>query len=281
MSKIYHAKVASNLETGEHLSTWLEKYIDAVVPNNGIEYWTEFSKLRPNVRFPIWNAAQQVDFKHFAVYQQIGSSEGILIDVVVKFTDLSAKPIARLKTFANEKIAAQIIAALNHAISDIGFYRVQPIMDEIDALIPRERSFDQNTNYQGVFVLSVTNSKLVVSLGSQQVLADYDFSSSVDSACFVNQYLTDWLLMLKRRNCRFKLEGATDQNSDNTDWVEKYVRLCLLNELDAINHPVNTERVNTISEIERMLTLDQLEMAGAKFKVALSEMKRLTSIIAV
>lgn len=180
------------------LLNWLQKYVQAVCPDNGIDWWSHGQATYELKKSPL---VSDKDFHHVAVYVTSGSNEGEIIRVNLMKKDGGIQEIGYAKSFGPSEQNWQIAMAINKALESLYFYGSTPVITELMAKLPVKSCYDNYSNTVLVYH-DETRLKLIVK-ETGDVLDQYDFHELGSDAKFkIQPLLADWVSLLTKFNVK-------------------------------------------------------------------------------
>jgi hypothetical protein len=197
---------------------WLEKFINVLFPDNGIEYWSDnqYSKgIRNLKRGDLVPGAGCTDdcVHHVACYVRQGSCEGRIIEVALSLRGGEFKSLTWMKSFGNADECWQIARAIDEALNSIIFWEEVPELVSMSEKVPRQHNWHRQTSLaEEVTILSGTD-KVLVFTTSGLILDDHCWADQKTNAGSNATAVTqDWVTVLTNTNAKFKLvKDTTDR----------------------------------------------------------------------
>ncbi len=221
MKSIFNATCKANVVgdgTVGATIAWLEKFINVLFPDNGIEYWSDnqYGKgprhLKRDDRLPRAGITDEC-VHHVACYVRPGNCEGRIIEVALSLRDGQFKSLTWMKTFGKEDECWQIARAIDEALNSIIFWEEVPEIVSMSEKVPRQHNWHRQTSLaEEVTILSGTD-KVLVSTPSGLILDDRCWADQKTYAGSNAYAVTrDWVTVLTNTNAKFKLvKDATDR----------------------------------------------------------------------
>lgn len=204
--------------TAKELLAWLEKYVNVLIPDNGIEYWSNNrygngTDIKPEDRVPAEtgdNDADRVD--HAMSYVVDGSSEGRIIHIALLMRDGTHRSLGWIKSFGGEVECWQVARAISVALNHLLIYQELPRLVEYASHLPKQYSFERKTNLTDEVVIQKASHVLSIAT-DHQILAQYDYTSRGDAARFYfDAMVKDWQTVLTNMGARWRVEETgTDE----------------------------------------------------------------------
>lgn len=221
MSKLFHT-VLSNAQVGNgtagDLINWLEAYVNVLMPNNGVEYWSDNRygrgrSLKQTDRVPSATATNDEDrVDHAACYVIDGCSEGRIVHIVLFMRDGSFIKLAWIKTFGQEAECWQIARAVSVALNSLLRYGELPRLVEFAAYLPKRQRWDRATTLEEEVIIQKGGQTLTIAT-YRTVLAQYDLSVHGAAAPFYfDALIEDWKIVLTNMKARWRL--VEDETSE-------------------------------------------------------------------
>lgn len=170
MSSMFNATCKANVVgdgTVGATIAWLEKFINVLFPDNGIEYWSDNqygTGSRYLKRGDLVPGAGCTDgcVHHVACYVRQGNCEGRIIEVALSLRDGQFKSLTWMKTFGKEDECWQIARAIDEALNSIIFWEEVPELVSMSEKVPRQQNWHRQTSLaEEVTILSGTDKVLV------------------------------------------------------------------------------------------------------------------------
>lgn len=192
------------------LVDWVEKYVNVIFPENGIEYWSDqafggSNALPRGALLPVDGAGDE-SAHHVACYVRGGTNEGHIINVLLYLRNDTYKSVTWAKTFGSSEECWQICAALTDALEDILFFKEIPEIVDMADKVPRQHRWHRETNLTEEITISSTMSSLKVATCSGLVLDSRSWVNKGENAHFyVESRVKDWQTVLTNTKCHFKM----------------------------------------------------------------------------
>ena len=214
MSKFFNAvikgKTVGDGSIGS-LVDWLEKYINVLFPENGIEYWSDtdtlgrVSRLKRLRMVPETGNADS-NVHHVACYVRQGGSEGRIIEIGLRLRDGSTQSLSWVKSFGKEDECWEIARAVGSALDSILFYEEVPELVDMAAKLPRQTSWSRETTLTAEVVIGKGKDFLCVSIPGGQIPYVRSYQDRGDYAKdYVELVAKDWELVLANMKAPFKV----------------------------------------------------------------------------
>lgn len=203
------ANVVGDGTVGE-LVSWLEKFVNVLFPDNGIDYWADTSKcggnfLKAEDRLPVAGVADS-SVDHVACYVRPGSCEGRVIEVLLSLRNGAFKSLTWAKTFGNADQSWQIARAIDEALNAVIFWHEEPEIVAMSEKLPRQQSWHRQTSLVDEVEILCAMDRVRVSTASGLVLDERDWSGQVKTAgSNAKAVVQDWVTVLTNTNAKFKL----------------------------------------------------------------------------
>lgn len=191
------------------LVDWLEKYINILFPENGIEYWADqrFGTDNSLQRFhPVPNAScDDEGIHHVACYARQGGCEGRLIQISLYLRNGTYKSLSWIKTFGNADETWMIVRAIEDVLSTLFFLHESPEIVDMAFKLPRQQTWYRETSLTEEVTLAVSPYALSVTTPSGLVFDNRNWVSEGNNAKFhVEARVTDWVTVLTNLKATFK-----------------------------------------------------------------------------
>ncbi len=203
--------------TVRDLVAWLEKFVNVVFPENGIEYFSDVQHgngrgLKPEDLVP-GAGLDEKSIHHIACYVRPGSCEGRIIEVALCLRNGVFKSLAWVKTFGSADESWEIARAFDDALNSIIFWKEVPELVSMSEKVPRQHSWHRQTSLKEEVTILSSKDRVLVSTPSGLVLDDRCWEGQTtyksSKAAAVTQ---DWVTVLTGLNAKFKqVEGPLDQ----------------------------------------------------------------------
>lgn len=220
MSSMFNATCKANVVgdgTVGATIAWLEKFINLLFPENGIEYWSDNqygTGSRYLKRGDLVPGAGCTDgcVHHVACYVRPGNCEGRIIEVALSLRDGQFKSLTWMKTFGKEDECWQIARAIDEALNSIIFWEEVPEIVQMSEKVPRQHNWHRQTSLtEEVTILSGTD-KVLVKTSSGLVLDDRCWPAEKFAGSNATAVTQDWVTVLTNTNAKFKLvKDTTDR----------------------------------------------------------------------
>lgn len=190
------------------LVDWIEKLVNILFPDNGIEYWADnhhggVNALKRFQPVPGVGSADQ-HIHHVACYVRQGNCEGKVIEVALYLRNGTTMSLSWAKTFGSCDESWLIARAIDAALNNILFWHEVPEIVDMADKLPRQQNWHRKTNLRETVTLAATSRKLVVATASGIVLDHRDWSEKGDNAKFcVEALLLDWKTVLANMKASF------------------------------------------------------------------------------
>ena len=196
---------------------WLEKFINLLFPDNGIEYWSDnqYGKgpryLKRDDRLPGAGSADDC-VHHVACYVRPGNCEGRIIEVALSLRGGEFKSLTWMKTFGKVDECWLIARAIDEALNSIIYWNEVPELVAMSEKMPRQQSWHRQTSLtEEVTILSGTD-KVLVKTASGLVLDDRCWGGQAYAGSNATAVTQDWVTVLTNTNAKFKLvKDTTDR----------------------------------------------------------------------
>lgn len=188
--------------TAGQLTSWLERFVNVLFPENGIDYWSEQKflgpdSLKPNDLVPTASGGT-TGVNHVACYARPRGSEGRIIEVGLFMHTQRMQYLTFAKSFGSDEECWQIARAAAAALDSIIFSHEIPAIVEMADRIPRDQKWRRETNLTQPVRAVLSPTKLYIATSTGVVLENRDFQSEGANAKFhVQAIWEDWELVLK------------------------------------------------------------------------------------
>jgi hypothetical protein len=184
------------------LLDWIQRYVDILFPENGIDYWSERS-LQSLARTDV--IPKNID--HFAVYVRSGHCEGLIIMVGIVLKDGSTFKVSFAKTFGKEEESWMIARAISTALESIYLWEELPELVLMAEAVPRKYKWNRESSLQEPVILRSTDNSLTVLTESGLVLSQFDGGDSPYVKYEIEAKLKDWNTILKNMGVTVQVKG--------------------------------------------------------------------------
>lgn len=194
------------------LTAWLERYVNAIDPDNAVEYWSCGNSplsLKGSADLPARDTVINV-----MVSVNRGSSEGFRLraNLMIRGADgqHTVRELCGAKVFGRAADAWRIAHAVSDALESIFDWGELPEVVAIADAVPRSHSWMRETSLAEGVIIAVTESRLRVATQSgSHVLDDRDFSQfGVNAKYAIEPRLADWKTVLTNMKATFVVQGA-------------------------------------------------------------------------
>lgn len=197
------------------LVTWLEKYVNVVFPENGIEYFSDgrFEGKHSLKHRDVCPGAgmKDEDVHHVACYVRPGNCEGRIIEVALSLRSGEYKSLTWMKTFGKADECWEIARAIDEVLNAIIFWNEIPEMVEMSMKVPRQHTWCRYSNLtEEVTILSGTD-KVLVSTRTGLVLDDRSWAGQdISKGSNAKAVVQDWITVLTNTKVQFKVVKDTE-----------------------------------------------------------------------
>ena len=167
------------------MASWLEKYCNALFPENGIEYVTTEDRTGgPSKPVP-----GVMDVHHVAVYWHDGNCEGRIIRVALCLKDQSFFEIAYMKLFSPVEECMELTRALNEAVASMVIWEEEPLLVGMFTKVPKRYSYERHADPSvGLWLEQEKHSASVINTDTGEKIDDF---ALFDPVTFVDELLRD------------------------------------------------------------------------------------------
>jgi len=208
MNHLFNA-FTNNVFTGQgaagELQKWLEKMVNILFPQNGIEYWSdnrgrERPHLKPFQELPRAGRGSE-DVDHAVGYVRLGRSEGRMIEVGLMLNGGVFQSLAWAKSFGPEDECWQIARACTKALEHIFLFEEVPAIVQLSEKLPRRYAGSREVAVAGKVTIAVEPSAFTVTAANGLALDRQDFPGNREVAAHhINAYVKDWCTVLANLN---------------------------------------------------------------------------------
>lgn len=205
--------------TVRDLVGWLERFINVIFPENGIEYWSghEFpASARDIGRRPVPTSGfDPTSVHHVACYVRGGYSEGNIIEASLVLRDGTLFTLAWVKTFGKEDENWMIARALSQVLDSLIYWHEVPELVEMDRKLPRNFSHERISNLTETIELLYDEQHLTVRTASGRIFDQRDCSEfGVGAKWAVLAARDDWKTVLNSAKVAFVEVNQTTVAND-------------------------------------------------------------------
>ena len=205
--------------TVRDLVRWLERIVNVIFPENGIEYWSDHefpASAREQGRRPVPKAGYDPTcVHHIACYVRGGANEGNIIEAGLVLRDGTLFSLAWVKTFGKADENWMIARALNQVLDSVIFWQEVPELVEMSSKLPRNFSHERTSNLTETVELLYDEQHLTVRTASGLVFDHRDcseFGPGAKWAIFAAR--DDWKTVLKSAEVTFVEVNQTTAAND-------------------------------------------------------------------
>ena len=197
--------------TTRALVLWIERYINVLFPDNGIEYWAEHRFGEPDAfKFddPAPTAARQGQAAHLhvACYVRHGG-EANIIEVAFFTQPNNMKYLTFAKCFGDDDESWKIAQAVSTALDSIVYCHEIPEIVDMAEKLPRKFSWMRETTLIEEVGIYATPSSLNISAPKFGLIDNKDWATEGANARFsVQAYLQDWKTVLESMGAKFSVQ---------------------------------------------------------------------------
>lgn len=195
-------KPIHNQFDGDGLLAWLERYVKAVFPKNGIDYWTNGRNSDDETSKPLPSVHAVDGYRNAACYVYAGG-EGQMIQVGLMLKTGQVQSVGRAKSFGDADQNWEIARAMSEAVESMYLYSEMPEVVDIVERLPVKSAYEE---YHGELWIGFDHDRLTVyEPFSGRNLAHYDYSDSGNPNAgwyAIEPYLKDWCSTLNRFDIR-------------------------------------------------------------------------------
>ena len=216
MKESFFNAVTSNTKmvgdgTAGDLVDWLERYINVLFPDNGIEYWADNrfggpTRLKRQDKVPTdGRGVADDEVHHVACYVREGANEGRIIEVLLYLRGDIYKGLCWIKSFGNADECWMIARAIDGALDSIIFWHELPEIVAMADKMPRQQRWSRETLLKEEVTILTTTDRLLVSTPSGLVLDDLSWADQPNLAKFaIEARVKDWSTVLTNMKATFK-----------------------------------------------------------------------------
>lgn len=195
--------------TAGRLAEWLERYVNALFPDNGAESWYvprrsgEDAFLGKDDRLP-------ERIHHVACYVSQGSNEGHYIYISLSSGSGETRRVATVKSFGGGDECWSIARLCSEALTAVFWFGEQPQFVEFWLKLPRDQSWHRHTTLTGEVRLRRIGPDLAQVLDSVGSEIDAHRFPGGNAALAREAYLADWATLLSAQGLSVRDEPAED-----------------------------------------------------------------------
>ena len=202
------------------LIDWLERYINVLFPENGIEYWADNhhagpNRLRRGDRMPpVSSGLDAGSMHHVACYVREGSNEGRIIEVLLYLRGDVYKSLVWIKSFGSADECWMMARAIDRALDSLIFYYELPEIVAMADKMPRQERWHRETSLKEEVTILTTPDRLLVSTPSGLVLDDRSWADQGPKLAklAIDARVKDWSTVLTNMQATFKhVDVSADQ----------------------------------------------------------------------
>jgi len=193
--------------TDKSLTIWLEQYIHILFPENAIDYWSTGDDALDREPKELSTYNGTTGLHHSACYARNGSSEGMIIHVLLMNQDGTYQTVATAKSFCNPDMNWEITRAISEVLESLLQWEEIPMLNAIYENLPKDSRYKNEISIKSdeEIILKHDESSLTIYLtGSvDNELMLYDFKGEENSKFKVEPILNDYKRILKTNNIKF------------------------------------------------------------------------------
>lgn len=174
--------------TLQELAKWIERFVNVPFPENGIEYWSGHT-----LGVKKDKTLGECNIAHIGCYVTEGSSEGLIIRIMLFMRDGSYIEMPWAKTFGSWDESWEIAKAVSNALESVIIWGDVPLLVEMADLMPRSHNSSRETSLKDPVMIHADKGTLSVSTTGGNLLAKYDFGAKdcLAESC-VRAHINDW-----------------------------------------------------------------------------------------
>ena len=191
------------------LVAWLEKFVNVLFPENGIEYFADnqFGRgraLKRDDRVPGAGVADDC-VHHVACYVREGANEGRIIEVMLYLRGDVFKSLTWIKSFGSADECWAIARAIDAALNSIIYWNEVPQLVSMADKVPRQYNWHRQTSLTEEVTILSGMDKVLVSTASGLVLEDRSWEGQAYAESQATAVALDWVTVLTAMKANFKL----------------------------------------------------------------------------
>lgn len=203
--------------TGRELLAWLDEFVNILVPDNGIEYWSDTyygnsHDIKPHDLVPTCIADDEENrVLHAGCFVANGYSEGRIIHISL-FMRRGHRSLGWIKSFGTQAQCWEVARVITEALNHLLVFQELPRLVEFARCLPKQYRFERKTTLtdevkiqQGRHILTIATHR--------QVLAQYDYTSHGDAARYrIEALIKDWQIVLTNMGARWQCEDVETED---------------------------------------------------------------------
>lgn len=194
-----HFTQATSLQRGTagRLINWLEWTINALVPDNGIDYWY-VPRYRPADQRGYLVADDDLPeyVSQIACYAANGANEGRYVCVALKPRGEGLLQVGFAKSFGSADECWHIARLCSEALACVFRFGREPVLREMFMRLPRAQSWHRETTVEGVVQMRCRGADALEVATAQGLVLDTRQFSGRDAAAQRQAYIADWTTVL-------------------------------------------------------------------------------------
>ncbi len=193
------------------LVDWLEKYVNAVFPENGIEFFSDdrsvgSGDLKRFQKVPICDGSRD-GIHHIACYVREGACEGHIIEIAFYLHNDTYKALCWMKSFGSPDECWLIARAIYEVLHSLLAWNECSLIVDMAEMLPRTYKSCRQTSLQEEVLVCATSNTLKVCTASGHLFADLSFAREGSNAHFhVEALVKDWVTVLTNMKARFRVQ---------------------------------------------------------------------------
>ena len=220
MANCFFNAVATNSKIGkgtiEDLCSWMEKYVNVLFPENGVEYFS-IDKFRdgnstylPTDPIPDGTTG---DIRRIACFAYQGYSEGRRIEAAVGFVGYVFRQLFSIKSFGKSEECWQVARAMEEALSSIIHFGEVPEIVSMAEKLPKGWNYSRETSLKTTVIVHSTKDAVRVATANGQIFDQRSWKGlhPGNAKYAVEAVVKDWRTVLTNMRANFTEEVSLDE----------------------------------------------------------------------
>jgi len=188
---------------------WIEKLVNLLFPENGIEYWSDdrsasSTDYKRDHRLPEVGFSEN-DVVHQVCYVRQGNCEGRIIEVAVRLRNGRTKTLVWAKTFSNEDEAWGIARLVSNTLYSIFFYEEVPELVDMSNQLPRNYPWERRTSLKEYVHIRIDLNGMLVYTQSGRIIEQQHWTDDGAVGYRVEARRQDWETILNNLGAAYHL----------------------------------------------------------------------------
>lgn len=188
------------------LVDWLERYVNGLFPDNGIENWYVPKRMPDMGPFLAREDALPDGIHHVVSSVAPGSNEGDYVYVGLNAHDGTTLRLASVKSFGGSDECWAVARLCSEALTAIFGFHEQPVFVDLWLKLPRDQSWHRNTSLIGEVCLREIGADSARVIAGDCVELDALQFRSPNAILAREAYLADWETLLRAQGLRVRRE---------------------------------------------------------------------------